>query len=235
MREHGYDNEESALRPKSSRIDGPDRPSLAAAALRSRDNRISESGITELQRTVGNAAVSSVLDDEPSPVHGVVGSVGRPLEPDVRADMESRMGHDFGDVRVHDDAAADHSAKAVNAHAYTVGSDITFRRDAYDPTSADGRTTLAHELTHVVQQRSGPVDGTPAAGGISISDPADRFEREAVANAERVAAPATDSPAPAPAAVQRQDLPAPDDEREDEASVQGVFVQRDEEIEDETS
>ncbi|MGW5151854.1 eCIS core domain-containing protein [Rhodococcus koreensis] len=238
MREHGYDNEESALRPRSSRIDGPDRPSLAAAALRNRDNRITESGIAELQRTVGNTAVSSMLDDEPSPVHDVVGSVGRPLEPDVRVDMESRMGHDFGDVRVHDDAAADHSAKAVNAHAYTVGSDITFQRDAYDPTSVDGRTTLAHELTHVVQQRSGPVDGTPAAGGISISDPADRFEREAAANAERVAGPAADSPAPAPApaAVQRQDAPAPDEEREeDEASVQGLFVQRDEEIEDETS
>jgi Zn-dependent peptidase ImmA (M78 family) len=48
---------------------------------------------------------------------------------------------------------------------------------------------LAHELTHVVQQRSGPVDGTPAEGGISVSDPSDRFEREAVENAERVAGP----------------------------------------------
>ncbi|WP_416566444.1 DUF4157 domain-containing protein [Nocardia testacea] len=233
MQEHRYDNEEGALRPKSSRIDSPDRPPFAAAALRNRDNRIAEADIVELQRSVGNTAVSSMLYGEPSPVHDVVGSVGRPLEPDVRADMESRMGHDFGDVRIHDDAAADHSARAVDAHAYTVGSDITFQRDAYDPTSVDGRTTLAHELTHVVQQRSGPVDGTPAAGGISVSDPADRFEREAVANAERVAGPAANSPAPAPAAVQRQDVPAPDEE--DEASVQGLFVQRDEDIEDETS
>ena len=49
----------------------------------------------------------------------------------------------------------------MNAHAYTVGSNVVFQRDQYDPGSDAGRTMLAHELTHVVQQRSGPVDGTP--------------------------------------------------------------------------
>ena len=140
-------------------------------------------------------------------MHDVVASGGgRPLEPEVRADMESRLGHDFGDVRVHDGAAAHDSAKAVQAHAYTVGSNVVFQRDAYDPGSDAGRLTLAHELTHVVQQRNGPVDGTPAAGGIRVSDPGDRFEREATANAERaMAAPVTTAvPAAAPAAVQRQ-------------------------------
>jgi hypothetical protein len=63
---------------------------------------------------------------------------------------------------------------------------------------------LAHELTHVVQQRSGPVDGTDAGGGVKVSDPSDRFEREAVANADRVmsAAPVA-APAAAGPAVQR--------------------------------
>jgi len=76
--------------------------------------------------------------------------------------MEARLGHDFGDVRVHDDSRAHDSAVSVNANAYTVGSNIVFQRDRYDPGSADGKLTLAHELTHVVQQRSGPVDGTAA-------------------------------------------------------------------------
>ena len=76
--------------------------------------------------------------------------------------------------------------KSVNAHAYTVGSNVVFQRDKYDPSSAEGKTMLAHELTHVVQQRSGPVDGTSAGGGIKVSDPSDRFEREAAANADRV-------------------------------------------------
>ena len=51
----------------------------------------------------------------------VVSSGGSPLEPAVRTDMESRLGHDFGDVQVHTDAAAHDSAQSVGAHAYTVG------------------------------------------------------------------------------------------------------------------
>jgi hypothetical protein len=140
--------------------------------------------------------------------------------------MEARLGHDFSDVRVHDDARAHDSAVAVNAHAYTVGSDVVFQRDRYDPRSDAGRLTLAHELTHVVQQRSGPVDGTPAPGGVRISDPGDRFEREAAANAERVMsqpAPAADlasagGGAGAGAAVQREAAP------EEEEPVQGSFA-----------
>jgi hypothetical protein len=104
---------------------------------------------------------------------------------------------------VHDDSRAHDSAVAVNANAYTVGSDIVFQRDRFDPGSADGKLTLAHELTHVVQQRSGPVDGTAAGGGIQVSDPGDRFEREASANAERVmSGPAPTSAVPV-SAVQR--------------------------------
>ena len=118
----------------------------------------------------------------------------RPSHSDTRADMETRLGHDFSDVRVHTDGAAHESAKSVQARAYTVGSNIVFQRDAYDPTSTAGRTTLAHELTHVVQQRQGPVDGTPTAGGIQVSHPSDRFEREAVANAERAMVGCISSP-----------------------------------------
>lgn len=67
--------------------------------------------------------------------------------------MESRLGHDFAHVRVHTDAAAARSAAAVGAQAYTVGSDVVFGAGRYAPTSGDGRQLLAHELTHVVQQR----------------------------------------------------------------------------------
>jgi hypothetical protein len=143
--------------------------------------------------------------------------------------MESRLGQDFGDVRVHQDGAAHDSAAAVNAHAYTVGSNVVFQHDKYNPSSPEGRVMLAHELTHVMQQRSGPVDGTPAPGGVSVSDPSDRFEREAVANAEHVAG----SSAPAPA-VQRDAAESAGQEEEADA-VQGTFVQRatdDEELEE---
>ena len=74
----------------------------------------------------------------------------------------------------------------MQAKAYTVGNEVVFNRGAYQPDSDAGRHTLAHELTHVVQQRSGPVDGTPTGDGVAVSDPGDRFEREAEASASAV-------------------------------------------------
>ncbi len=133
----------------------------------------------------------------------VVGSGGgSPLARDVREDMEARLGADFSDVRVHTGGTAASSAAAVGAQAYTVGNDVVFGAGTFDTTSTAGKTMLAHELTHVVQQRSGPVSGTPTGDGISVSDPGDRFEREAEANAVRVmwapASPPEVNTAPAP-------------------------------------
>jgi outer membrane protein OmpA-like peptidoglycan-associated protein len=61
----------------------------------------------------------------------------------------------LNDVRVHTDARAAESARAVNARAYTVGRDVVFGQGEYDPQSSAGRRLLAHELAHVVQQTSG--------------------------------------------------------------------------------
>jgi hypothetical protein len=140
--------------------------------------------IDHLQRTAGNARVGSLLDSEQerSSVLDVVGSGGSALDAATRSEMESSFGQDFGDVRIHTGSAAADSAHAVQAQAYTVGSDVVLGM-GHDPNSAAGRHTLAHELTHVIQQRSGPVDGTPTGGGISVSDPSDRFEQEAEARA----------------------------------------------------
>lgn len=224
MHSHEHDRiEGDPLRPKAARLDGPSLQRSLRAAQTGRWEALTPDRILDLQRSAGNAGTAEMLEEERSPVHDVVGTSGESLAPDVRADMEGRLGHDFGDVRVHTDGAADASARSVNAHAYTVGSHIVFQRSAFDPGSHAGRTTLAHELTHVVQQRSGPVDGTPAAGGISVSDPSDRFEREASAAAEQAMA--------APAPVQRQGA----EEELEEEPVQGSFVQRqeDEETEEE--
>ncbi|QHT57653.1 DUF4157 domain-containing protein [Cellulomonas sp. H30R-01] len=239
---HSHDHLEGTetLRPKAARADERDTaPVVARALAEGRPDRLDASGLTYLQRTAGNASTAGLVEEERSPVLDVVGSGGgRPLDADTRADMEGRLGADFGDVRVHTDGAASDSARSVGAHAYTVGSDIVFQRDAYDPTSTAGRTTLAHELTHVVQQRSGPVDGTPTGSGISVSDPGDRYETAAAANAERViaepapaaatASPDTARAADATVVAQRQD-----EEPVEEEQVQGSFVQREEAAEEE--
>ena len=233
MHEHGNEERRDGFRPRGSRVDDELQAGVGRAAAAGRPDVLGAEGLLGLQRAAGNAAVSELVEEGRSPVHDVISSGGgRPLDADVRTDMEARLGHDFSDVRVHDDASASASAKAVNAHAYTVGHNVVFQREQYDPSSHSGRVTLAHELTHVVQQRSGPVDGTSAPGGIKLSDPSDRFEREAASNAERVmSAPApvqTASVAGAPAAS-----PAVQRAEAEEEEVQGAFVQREEAEEDE--
>lgn len=225
MRTHDSDHtSDNELRPKASRLEEPESALAMRAALSGRLDVAGPAGLAGIQRAVGNAGAAALVEEDRSAVHDVIDSGGTPMAPEVRADMEGRFGQDFGDVRIHSDGAAHESAKSVNAQAYTVGTNIVFQRDKYDPSSDGGRHMLAHELTHVVQQRNGPVDGTDVGGGVKISDPSDRFERDAVANADRVMAAQPSAP------VQREEA-----SDEDEASAQ-TFVQRQEdEAEEETA
>jgi outer membrane protein OmpA-like peptidoglycan-associated protein len=91
----------------------------------------------------------------PPTVHEALRSPGRPLDPEVRAFMEPRFGHDFSQVRLHSDTAAAESAQALHAHAYTLGQDIVFGSGKLAPATKQGTRLLAHELTHVVQQGQG--------------------------------------------------------------------------------
>ncbi len=212
-------------------------PDLAArAAVAGRTEALGPAAVMRLQRAAGNAGVAAALDGEQeqeSPVREVIGrGGGQPLETPVRQRMEASFGTDFSDVRVHAGGSAATSAQAVDAHAYTVGNEIVLG-DGGAPGSPDHERTLAHELTHVVQQRSGPVDGTPAGGGIAISDPADRFERAAEATADAVIAtgraPDAGGLPGGGAAVQRMGGP----EETEEDDVQALAIQRRDEDETE--
>jgi len=79
---------------------------------------------------------------------------GQPLPESERSFFEPRFRHDFSDVRIHTDQRAAESARAINALAYTVGRDIVFGARQFAPDTATGKSLLAHELTHVVQQQS---------------------------------------------------------------------------------
>jgi len=126
-----------------------------------------------LQRRAGDHAEPTEV---PSIVHEVLRSPGQPLDPATRAFFEPRFGHDFSRVRVHTDARAAESARAVNALAYTVGRKIVFGAGRYMPETSDGRQLLAHEFVHVVQQSGGNVSAIAAFATI---EPSDRFEAEA--------------------------------------------------------
>jgi hypothetical protein len=76
--------------------------------------------------------------------------------------MENRLGHDFSQVRIHDDERANSSANSLGANAYTIGSHIVFGAGKADLKTQEGKERLAHELTHVVQQRLGGGQVSPA-------------------------------------------------------------------------
>jgi hypothetical protein len=143
-----------------------------------------------LQRAAEPGGLSSAAAPVPSLVHDVIASPGQPLDHAARAHFEPRFGQDFSRVRVHTDARAAESARAVRAQAYTVGDHIVFAPGRYglDP---GGRRLLAHELTHTVQQRGlqrRSLEGAPDSGAHA------QLEREADATAswiERAAQPAS--------------------------------------------
>ncbi len=108
----------------------------------------------EKKKLQTKAATAPKAAGTPAPpaVHRTLQSPGQPLDAASRSFMEGRFGHDFGHVRVHTDAHAAQSASAVNALAYTVGSDVVFAAGQYAPGTQHGQRLLAHELTHVLQQ-----------------------------------------------------------------------------------
>lgn len=123
----------------------------------------------------GGAGAVSTGVAAPPVVHEVLRAPGRPLDAGAAAFLEPRFGHSFGAVRVHADARAAESAKAVGARAYTVGRHVVFGPGQYRPESDDGRRLLAHELAHVLQQDSGAVlrrDPGPAGGTVPAQAPA---------------------------------------------------------------
>ncbi len=120
--------------------------------------------LLQLQRQYGNNYVQRVLASSrstPSGTSDIEQTIeqsrgnGHPLQSPVRTQMESAFGVNFSGVRVHTDLTADRLSQALNARAFTTGTDVFFRQGEYSPESVSGRQLLAHELTHVVQQTGG--------------------------------------------------------------------------------
>jgi hypothetical protein len=138
----------------------------------------------ELQRA---ASHPSSLDPRPSEVPPIVDEVlrspGLPLDANTHAFMEPRFGHDFSDVRIHNDGKASESARAVSARAFTLGDHVVFAAGQYSPGTTEGQRLLAHELTHVIQQ-TGIVGQTVSR--LEVSSPTDPLEQEAERISQRV-------------------------------------------------
>jgi len=148
----------------------------ACGGIPSVENKCAEchaKGLVGLRRDSGSRSRPA---EAPTVVHEVLSSSGQPLDAPTRAFMEPRFGHDFSRVRVHTDARAVESARALNALAYTVGRDVVFGKGQYAPQSNEGRRLLAHELTHVLQQS--PAYSKPQLT-TRVSHPSDAAEVQA--------------------------------------------------------
>jgi hypothetical protein len=189
-----------------------------------------ENTVTVLQQQVGNQAVQRLLaqrsgggpfdlDDETAGRINRERSGGQALDSNVQAKMSEGTGQDFSDVKVHTGSESHALNEQLSAKAFTTGSDIFFRAGAYDPGSSGGQELLAHELTHVVQQRSGSVGS--GGSGITVNAPGDSYEQEADSVAKSVM-----SAQPTPG-IQRLDMP------EEEEEIQTKALQRDDMPEEE--
>lgn len=131
-----------------------------------------ESLIQRKAQAEGPTEASGGLASHIRGLHG-----GRPLQQKDRSFFETRFGTDFSDVRVHTGPEAGALAQAVNARAFTVGRDVIFGARQYAPDTTEGQNLMAHELTHVVQQRGAsksvqrqPAQQSGASSDITVRD-----------------------------------------------------------------
>jgi hypothetical protein len=118
-----------------------------------------------------------VSDATASAISGMRGG-GSPLDVGVQQRMEGAFDTSFADVRVHAGPDANALNKSLSSKAFTTGSDVFLGPGS----SASDGALLAHELTHVVQQRS--MSG--GAGGMTAGPANDNYEQQADATARRI-------------------------------------------------
>ena len=155
--------------------------------------RTEAGGLREVASTIGNSAFarfaepgSGILPDgrvHPD-VEAAIGAArgrGSALDAQVRDRVGAALDDPLTDVRVHTDERADALARSVSALAFTTGADVFFAHGEYRPSTSNGEALLAHELTHVVQQR-----GSPTTGPLTVTDPGGALEAEAEATAHEL-------------------------------------------------
>ncbi|WP_334908639.1 eCIS core domain-containing protein [Nostoc sp.] len=118
-----------------------------------------------VQRRVSNGGMAATQDLEAS-INQVQGG-GQPLAKNIRKPMELGFGADFSRVKVHTDTRADQLNRSIQAKAFTTGQDVFFRHGAYQPGSRGGQELIAHELTHVVQQRMNAIQSQQQSSTIN--------------------------------------------------------------------
>ncbi len=133
--------------------EGPVQAKLLANTQVQRKGELEEDeddGVLNAKSAPGQAP--EVTPDLEARINDMRSSDGQPLDSATRAFMEPRFGFNFSRVRVHTGSRAAETARAVNAQAFTLASNVVFGAGRYAPETHQGKRLMAHELTHVVQQ-----------------------------------------------------------------------------------
>jgi len=114
--------------------------------------------LLQMQRAYGNQHVQKVLTlarkgeagaevapEVQADIENARGS-GQPVDSQVMPRMESAFGADLSAVRIHTDHKAHELNQAVNAVAFTTGTDIFFREGMYQPASSSGNAAPGVQL-----------------------------------------------------------------------------------------
>jgi hypothetical protein len=119
---------------------------------------------------------SSLVVNDPVLDRSITSS-GEPMDRSTKEFMESRFEYNFDSVRIHNDSLAHQSAEAINARAYTNSNHIIFGNGEYQPNSNTGKTLLAHELVHTMQQKDSRSMGAGLGGRtIQRKDKAEKIQ-----------------------------------------------------------
>lgn len=147
-----YEQEADRVAEQVMRMTDPavQRGPLSVSPLAKQENP----GNGETLQAKNHSADVPLVTPETEPSINSLKGGGEPLDAQTLAFFESRFQQDFSGVRIHADANAAHSAQAVKAKAFTYGNSIVFGSGHYAPSTEQGRTLLAHELAHVVQQNN---------------------------------------------------------------------------------
>ena len=189
-----HQKEQSQQTVKKGKTVQEAKPDLKLAQMLDAPETLHQADVLNAQQQLGNQVVQRALDrnqrrdsltddqgnlqkEISDEIHKERGG-GSPLPDHVHKEVGKRFKRDFDDVRLHTDEKADSLSRTINARAFTIGKDIFFKKGVFEPGSSEGRETLHHELTHVVQQSGGK--GTASQLKLGGNDTAQEQEADRV-------------------------------------------------------
>ncbi|TDF97147.1 DUF4157 domain-containing protein [Paenibacillus piri] len=159
MEQPEAEEEELQMKPAAGSIQRMEQPEVEEEELQMKPmaetiQRMSNPDEEQLQMKPSDGSGFDVTSSFEQRIQAKSGG-GAKMDSTTRSGMEQAFGADFSNVSIHNDSESNELNQDIGAQAFTQGQDVFFSSGKYEPSSPQGQELLAHELTHVVQQRGG--------------------------------------------------------------------------------